>query len=245
MKALFVGSNPNMAERLSVAVRLRWPSAEVLVANEPGEGLKVAEQEQPDVVMFQSASEGRTDTAFISDLRAFSDVPLVVLQPKGSEGVIDEVKALEAGADEYISESVGGINLIARLVALTRRSRRTFEGQSRTLSSGPLTVDPASYEVFLHGSRLVLTPTEFRLLYLLLNNRGNVLTREFIARSIWGDQVDSSALVKKYIQRLRRRLNDTSRDPKWIINVHGVGYKLAALEESESEKTDAGFSKSA
>ena len=126
-----------------------------------------------------------------------------------------------------------GISLIARMVALTRRTRRSSTEQQPTLSNGPLTVDPASYEVFLHGRRLTLTPTEFRMLYLLLNNRGNVLSREFIARSIWGDQVDSTALVKKYIQRLRRRLNDTAQDPRWIANVHGVGYKLLALREPE------------
>lgn len=81
------------------------------------------------------------------------------------------------------------------IVALTRRTRPPVTDHQPTLSNGPLTVDPASYEAFLHGSRLTLTPTEFRMLYLLLNNRSNVLSREFIARSIWGDQVGSTALV--------------------------------------------------
>ena len=228
MKTLFVGGNPDSAERLSVAVRLRWPNAEVMVANDADVGLEVVEEEQPDVVVYQ-ASTGQTDTTFIQDLRAFSDTAMMVPEPVGGGGVIDEVKSLEAGADEYIRESSGSISLIARMVALTRRTRCSSTEQQPTLSNGPLTVDPASYEVFLHGRRLTLTPTEFRMLYLLLNNRGNVLSREFIARSIWGDQVDSTALVKKYIQRLRRRLNDTAQDPRWIANVHGVGYKLDSL----------------
>lgn len=239
MKALFVGSNPDVAEQLSVSVRLRWPSAEVLVANEGDVGLEVVEEEQPDVVMYQSASNGQPDTTFVKDLRIFSDVALIVLEPPEGSGPMDEVRALEAGADEYIRESAGGISLIARIVALTRRTGRSFTEQQPTLSNGPLTVNPTSYEVFLHGRRLTLTPTEFRLLYLLLNNRGNVLSREFIARSIWGDQVDSTGLVKKYIQRLRRRLNDTAQDPRWIANVHGVGYKLLALRESDGAETSA------
>ena len=69
MKALFVGSNPDVAEQLSVSVRLRWPSAEVLVANEGDVGLEVVEEEQPDVVMYQSASNGQPDTTFVKDLR--------------------------------------------------------------------------------------------------------------------------------------------------------------------------------
>ena len=72
----------------------------------------------------------------------------------------------------------------------------------------------------------MLTSTEFRLLHLLLDNRGNVVSHDFIARSLWGEQVDSSALVKKYIQRLRRKLDDDPQNPKWIANVYGVGYRI-------------------
>lgn len=148
-------------------------------------------------------------------------------------------QVLEAGADDYLSESDGSITLIARLVALTRRASRSHPEHTGVLSNGPLTVDPTAYEVFLHGTRLPLTPTEFRLLYLLLNNRGTVLSREFLARSIWGGEVDSSALVKKYIQRLRQRLNDSADSPRWIANIHGVGYKILPFQDGESAEEPA------
>ncbi len=232
MKTVFVGSNQDTAEKVSVAVRLRWPDADAIVVGDPDVGLEVIDHEEPEVVIFQSTTKG-TDTTFIEGLRAFSDVPLVVIEPPGGGGVMNEVKVLEAGADAYISESDGSITLIARLVALTRRASRSHSESASVLSNGPLTVDPAAYEVFLHGARVPVTPTEFRLLYLLLNNRGNVLSREFLARSLWGGEVDSSALVKKYIQRLRQRLNDPASSPRWIANIHGVGYKLLPFLETE------------
>ena len=109
--------------------------------------------------------------------------------------------------------------------------RTASPGQGQIVSAGALTLNPASYEVFLDNKRLTLTPTEFRLLHVLLNNRGNVVTHEFLARAIWGDRVDSTALVKKYIQRLRRRLTDSPDGPQWIASVHGVGYRILTAQE--------------
>jgi DNA-binding response OmpR family regulator len=238
MKMLIVGGGADMAEKLGVAVHLRWPGAEIIVADEPDAGLKAVARDQPDLVMIQSAPNGRTDTTFIEGLRAFSDVALVVLEPAGGGGAMDEVVALEAGADDYIPESTEGICLIARLIAVVRRTRRSFDGQTHDLTNGPLSVDPSNYEVHLHGRRLAVTPTEFRLLHLLFVNRGNVMTRESIAGTMWGDEVDSTALVKKYVQRLRRTLGDTARDAQWIVNVHGVGYKLVVFKEPEAVPMD-------
>ena len=175
---------------------------------------------------------------FIKDLRALSDVPLIVLEAEAGGGDLEEAKALESGADNYIRQPASIVNVVARLVAVIRRSRRTDPaGAGQPLSTGALTLDPASYEVFLNGSRLSLTSTEFRLLHLLLNNRGQVVTHEFLVSSLWGDRGDSSALVKKYIQRLRRKLADDPQNPKWIANVYGVGYRFLGSRAPESERT--------
>ncbi len=227
MRVLFVGGDPETAEKVSLSVRLRWPEATVLVTHGLEDGLLVVEQQTPDVVLVQDGSEGMGVLEFISELRKFSDVILLALERVGGGGNLDEVKTLEMGADDYIRQSAGILDMVARLVAIVRRVNRTkLSGIQQSLAMGDLTLDPANYEVFLHGSRLSLTSTEFRVLHLLLNNRGRVVTHEFLSQSIWGDQVDSSALAKKYIQRLRRKLGDDARDPTWISNVHGVGYRL-------------------
>ena len=227
MILLFVGADARQTEKVTLAVRLRWPDAKVLVAGDEQDSQRLVELERPDIVVFQPHSAGQSTDSYIADLRSFSDVPLVVLEREGGGGEMSEAMALEAGADDYIRESSGLIDLVARLVALVRRARRaepTSEGG--ILSSGVLLLFPASYEVFLRGSRLTLTSTEFRVLHVLLRNRGTVATHEFLGRAIWGDRGDNAALVKKYVQRLRSKLSDDPRNPKWIATIHGVGYRF-------------------
>ena len=239
MKVLFVGGEPQTAEKVGLAARLRWPDASILVATDAENGLQVVGYQSPDVVVFQPGLGSLFMERFIQGLRVFSDAPLIVLEPEEGGGNMDEVKALELGADDYVRNSAGLINLVARLVALIRRIRRTdLSAAGRPLTCGTLTLDPATYEVFLDGKTLSLTFTEFRLLHLLLNNRGIVVTHDFLARSLWGSRVDSSALVKKYIQRLRRKLGDDPYNPQWIASVHGVGYRM--LSHGVSEPKEAG-----
>ena len=227
MKVLFVGADLQAADKINLAVRLRWPNASVVMAAEEADSLEAVDYESPDVVMFQANADSKRSERFIRDLRRFSDVPLIILEQEGGEGHMDEVIALESGADDFIHHSAGIIDVIARLVALIRRVRRSelSEGE-RTLSSGSLILDPSAYQVFLQGNRLTLTSTEFRLLQLLLKNRGTVLTHRSLEVSLWGDRGDASGMVKKYIQRLRRKLGDDPHNPQWIANIHGVGYKF-------------------
>ena len=237
MKTLFVGNDPDIEERVAIATRLRWPDTELVTTSGPADGLDVLERQLPDIVLLQSDADRQSGTSFVQEVRAFSDVPLIVLEHQPGGGDLDEVRALELGADDYIRRSAGIIEIVARMMALLRRVGRVkSSGLDQTLSSGTLTLNRASYEVYLDGRRLDLTPTEFRLLHLLLANRGNVVTREFLARSIWGDEVDSSGLVKKYIQRVRRRLDDSAENPRWIASVHGVGYRLVGAWEPEDQR---------
>ncbi len=227
MKVLFIGTELEKVEKVHLAVRLRWPDAVVLVASEVDEGVDIVERETPDVVIHQASPDDKQLTQFIGELRGFSDVPLIVLEPEGGGGEMQEVKALEAGADDYIRHTAGFIDLVARMVALMRRVWRTeLPEEDQPLASGALLLNPATYEVLLHGKRMALTSTEFRLLHLLLKNRGTVATHRFLELALWGDRVDSSALVKKYIQRLRRKLGDDPQEPEWIANVYGVGYRF-------------------
>ena len=94
------------------------------------------------------------------------------------------------------------------------------------MSCGDLAINPGTREAFLGSARLPLTPTEFKLLYLLVKNRHVTLTQEFIQRVIWAGDVVAAAAVKKYIQRLRRKLGDDAQNPTWIDTVYGVGYRF-------------------
>ena len=87
-------------------------------------------------------------------------------------------------------------------------------------------INPATFELFLDDRLVPVTSTELKLLHMLMKSHGNVVTHQVLERTIWGEQVDSSGLVKKYIQRLRHKIGDTADDPTWIASVHGVGYRF-------------------
>lgn len=227
MKVLFFCQDSDKVEQLGLALRLRWPDLRPLIASEGQVGLEVIEREEPDIVILCEDLHDMGVWASIKEIRRFSDVPVIVALE--SNGEMDVVKALELGADEFIRLPCNLTEFMARAVAIVRRVGLTKQRSDETpIRCGDLLINPATYEVFLAESRLVLTPTEFKLLYLLAKNRHVTLSQEFIQRVIWTDEIEAGEALKKYIQRLRRKLGDDARNPIWIKTVHGVGYRFAA-----------------
>lgn len=225
MKVVFIGRDSRTAEIASLSVRLRWPDATLCHADSSGRGLELVEQDWPDMVLLQPDGSDVPLAAAIHDLRAFSNVPLLVLGHQGDE--MEAISSLELGADDYVRLPCDLTELTTRIWALLRRAgtATSYESEGPTVS-GRLLINPASYEAFLGPQRLALTTTEFRLLHLLVKNWGIVVSRQTLERTLWRDQTDSYDLVKKYIQRLRHKLGDDAREPFWIASVHGVGYRF-------------------
>ena len=146
---------------------------------------------------------------------------------------MEVVKALELGADEHIRLPCNLMEVVARVAALMRRVGRTrHRTNDQRIQCGALLIDPSAHEVFMGSTELSLTPTEFKLLHLLARNRHVTLPRAFIKRTVWSDEVEADDALKKYIQRLRRKLGDDARNPLWIKNIHGVGYRFGAPKTS-------------
>jgi DNA-binding response OmpR family regulator len=227
LKVLFFCQDGDKVEQLGLALRLRWPDLRPMIASEGQVGLEVIEREEPDIVILCEDLHDMSVWASIKEIRRFSDIPIIVALE--SEGEMDVVKALELGADEFIRLPCNLTEFMARAVSIMRRVGLTKQRSDETpIRCGDLLINPATYEVFLGTSRLVLTPTEFKLLYLLAKNRHVTLSQEFIQRVIWADDIEAGEALKKYIQRLRRKLGDDARNPIWIKTVHGVGYRFAA-----------------
>lgn len=225
MKLVFIGADSRTAEMASLSVRLRWPDCSVIQATTAAQGIDLVEREWPNIVLLHPSFSDMTHTEAIHELRGFSNVPLLVLGHQNDE--METVSSLEIGADDYVRQPCDLTELTARIWALLRRSGMATSYESESpLVSGRLMVNPATYEAFLGGLRLSLTTTEFRLLYLMVKNWGIVVSRATLERTLWGDQVDSYGLVKKYVQRLRHKLGDDAREPFWIASVHGVGYRF-------------------
>ena len=225
MKVLFFSKENAAVEEIALALRLRWPDMEPMAVAQGGKGLYVIEQQEPDLVVVCEHLPDMSIWQIIKEIRRFADTPIVVAAQ--TENELDIVKALEMGADDYIGMPCSMMVVMARVVAVLRRvgvaKRETVESPIRC---GELMIDPANYEVFLGTKRVILTPTEFKLLYLLGKNRHMTLSQDFIRRGVWSDDTQAGDTLKKYVQRLRRKLGDDARNPKWIKTVHGLGYRL-------------------
>ena len=241
MKVVFIGADPQVAEMVGLSIRLRWPGVTPLVATTTLEGLEIVEQASPDVVLLQVGLPDMSLSKALQQLRGFSNVPLLVLGQQGSEAEV--VTALEMGADDYVRLPCELTEMMARVWALLRRvAGKTYHEGERLVRSGELFINPATYEVFLGSQQVMLTSTEFRVLYLLVKNRGSVVSHQTLERTLWGEEADSSGLVKKYVQRLRQKLGDTAQNPSWIASVHGVGYRFMGPRPEFQKSDESAFS---
>ena len=230
MRVLVVGEHGRAFGRLQLAVRVRWPDASFFSTTDIAHALGLVDTGKADVVFAHADQNDSWVPAFCLTLRETSDVPLIVVGSRGAEAIF-AVRALEAGADDYINEDAEPFEIVARLIAHMRRAqaRLSFE-QGPSLKAGDLVLVSTSYEAFLGRQKLPLTAIEFELLHLLMRNRGGVVSHSVIQRALWRDEVNSDGLVKKYVHRLRRKLATASQEAgrTYIRTVHGVGYSFVS-----------------
>ena len=235
MKAVFIGSNPKIQNIAFVGIGMRWPDATLQAAETAVEGLGLVERVSPDVVLLHPDFTDIPPSQTIREIREVSNAPLLVLGCLNNE--IEAVSALEAGADDYARLPCDLTEIMARVWALLRRtdSLKLNQIQQNSLRIGALLVNLSTYEAHLNRKRLLLTSTEFRLLRLLARNHGIVIKTDSLRRGLWGDSIQTDASsVKKYVQRLRRKLGDDAKNPRWIVTIRGVGYKFIGPPPSQA-----------
>jgi two-component system OmpR family response regulator len=190
------------------------------------EGLAQTLRDPPDVVLLDLMLPGLDGLSVCRELRAKSDVPILMLTAREEEA--DRVVGLELGADDYIIKPFSSRELLARIRAHVRRARGRVGPPARRIVVGPLSLDPAALQATLDGVVLVLTTHEFSILKALAENAGRVLSREqllYLSRGNAEDSFDRS--IDVHVSRLRAKLGDDSRSPRLLKTVRGVGYLLA------------------
>jgi len=248
-KAVFIGADPQVAEIVRLGICLRWPDVTPLIATTGKGGLELVKEESPDLVLLRPDFPDKSLTEAIRELRAFTDVPLIVLNHQTNE--LEPVTALEAGADEYIQLPCELSELTFKVWSLMRRTGARRTGKSKEiLVGGDLKVDPSTHEVSLGDRSLSLTPAEFQLTYLLLKNNGAVVSRAEIEQELSKAGLGATGSVKQHIMRLRRKFNDNAKDPRWFANVPGVGYRFiggqtTGVAHGTNGKSKNGLSKAA
>ncbi len=221
-KALIIDDEQQMRRLLRMVLESR--GYEVCEADEGLRGLQEAAFHRPDVVLLDLGLPGMDGIETLTRLREWSDVPVLVLSVRDQESV--KVRALESGADDYVTKPFGSAELLARLEVIRRRRgpRHTPE-----ITAGPLKLDLLHHEATLAGEPLKLTPTELSLLTILTEHAGRVVTQNQIVKHVWPtQQSDPSEGLRVHINHLRKKLGDRGIR---IINEPGIGYRL----ESEPE----------
>jgi len=227
MKALLVGCDTHTALSIRLALQLRWPELVVMTEMTRRKGLQTLRDLSPELVfaVLDPIPADLDNLEFLQEARATSNAILMALSHHPSDTEL--TAALEAGADNYVSLPVNGPVLVARLMAVLRRSRGQAEVSQVSLAGGRLRLHPVTYKAYVEERPVRLTPTEFRLLYRLAANKNHVVTHEALQDAIWGDEVAYSLYgLRKHVQRLRHKLKATLGNDVQILAVPRVGYQL-------------------
>lgn len=188
-------------------------------------GLIEAGTRKPDLLVLDLGLPDGNGVDLIRDLRAWSDIPVIVLSARLAEA--DKIAALDAGADDYLIKPFGAGELLARVRAQLRRRARGANAATAVIEFGAIRVDLANRLVSRDGKPLHLTPIEYRLLTYLLANSGKVLTHRQLLRDIWGpSHAEDSHYVRVYMGHLRRKIESDPAQPHHILTESGVGYRF-------------------
>lgn len=213
--------------RRFVGRALREEGYEVCEADRASRGLTEAASRRPSVVILDLGLPDQDGREFVTELRQWSDVPVLVLSARSTEQ--DKIDALTAGADDYLTKPFGVGELVARIRALERRHNRLPVEKSTVHVFGSVTVDMARREVIKGGEPVRLTSTEYRLLCFLLANNGKVLTHTQLLLHVWGQAyVERNHYTRVFVGRLRQKLEDDPAQPRYLVTEAGVGYRFRA-----------------
>ena len=183
---------------------------------------------KPEVMILDLGLPDTDGIEVIQKIRAWSNMPIIVVSARSED--TDKVAALDAGADDYLTKPFSVDELLARLrVALrrVRHDRQRLSEEASVYENGGLRIDYAAGCVYLDGSEIHLTPIEFKLLVLLANNTGKVLTHNYILREVWGNPASSDMRsLRVYMATLRKKLEKNTSETKYIQTHIGVGYRM-------------------
>jgi two-component system KDP operon response regulator KdpE len=230
-KVLVVDDEPAQVRLADMA--LTHQGYEVLKANNGQEALRLVFEHKPDLVILDVVMPGIDGWQTCRRIREVTDIPIIMLTgQKNSEE--DIILGLDCGADEYLSKPLGSRELVARVRAALRRAERPPNPKEKAkilFSDNYLTVDVAEHKVTVNGERLKLTPREFRLLALLVENAGRILSHQQVLEHVWGwEYLNDVDYVRIYISHLRQKIEADPSQPKYILTEPGTGYYFQKVD---------------
>lgn len=231
-RLLVVDDEPNIRDLL--ASSLRFAGFEVMSAGDGTEALRLATSEKPDLVVLDVMLPDMDGFTVCQKMRSSGvDTPVIFLTAR--DGMDDKVQGLEAGGDDYVTKPFGLEEVVARIHAILRRTKRGPNEES-VLRVADIELDDSAHEVHRGGRLIDLSPTEFKLLRYLMVNEGRVVSKSQILDHVWEYDWDGdAAIVESYISYLRRKLDAPDEKgvvpPSLIQTRRGVGYLIRAIED--------------
>ena len=214
----------------AIDIYLTGEGFRILKAYDGYDALKILETEHADLMIIDVMMPGLDGIRTTLKVRETSSIPIIILSAKSEDS--DKILGLNIGADDYLSKPFNPLELVARVKSQLRRYTRYNEadkaGDCRDIIDfNGLVINRATHECTLYDRELGLTPIEFDILWMLCENRGQVISAERLFESVWGEKyLDRNNTVMVHIRRLREKMGEPSRNPRFIKTVWGVGYKI-------------------
>jgi two-component system KDP operon response regulator KdpE len=222
VRILIADDDPQILRALRITLSAR--GYDVVTASDGVEALRLAGDKHPDIIVLDLGMPGLTGIEVIEGVRGWSSVPIIVVS--GRSDSLDKVEALDAGADDYVTKPFAADELLARLRALGRRTPAATD--EPVVSFGDVVVDLANRQVTRSGSAVRLTPTEWRLLEVLVRNPNRLQSRETLLTEVWGPQYTTdTGYLRLYLAQLRKKLEPSPSEPRYLLTEAGMGYRFA------------------
>jgi DNA-binding response OmpR family regulator len=205
---------------------LQHAGFEVIVTGNGESALASARGSRPDLVVLDLGLPGRDGLDVTRELRRSSNIPIVMLTARGDEA--DRIVGLELGADDYVVKPFSPKELVARVRAVLRRTATAAAAPPEVLRVAGVEVDVLRMRVSVGGRSVDLTPTEFQLLVALIREPGRVFTRGQLLDAVHGVAIESyERAIDAHVKNIRRKIEPTPGRPRYLLTVHGVGYRFA------------------
>ncbi len=224
MKILIADDDPQMLRALRITLTAH--GYDVVTATDGTTALDAAITTHPDIVVIDLGMPGLTGIEVIEAIRGWSHIPVLVVS--GRSDSWDKVEALDAGADDYVTKPFSADELLARIRALARRTPSAVSDEP-TVAFADVVVDLAARVVTKAGVPVRLTPTEWRLLEVLVRNKDRLVTKENLLTEVWGPQYTSdTGYVRLYLSQLRKKLEPQPSAPQYLLTEAGMGYRFVS-----------------
>jgi two-component system, OmpR family, KDP operon response regulator KdpE len=225
MKAMIV--DDEQAIRDALGRKLKREGYEIIACQNGLDAVRAFHSERPDIVILDIIMPGGMDGLTVSRrIREVSDTPILMLSAQAitEDDIID---GLNAGADEYLAKPVRLNEFVARVAAMLRRASMTNVQTEQRYDDGHLNIDLRRRQVYVNGTNVHLTPTEFKLLAVLMENSGRVVAQRDLLEQVWGrEYIDDVYYPRVYISQLRRKIERDAANPAYILTEHRIGYRF-------------------